>query len=169
MRKMTAVLIVAVMLTVLAACGSGNTENTGGSGQKGEETESPGTAGSGADFPAAELRMEIDGVSVEVSWEDNETVSALKELVGDGILTIETSGYGGFEQVGPLGTGLPGYAVQTTTSAGDIVLYSGDKIVLFYGSNTWSYIRLGKIEGLDDGQLREMLSGSGVSVELSMA
>ena len=66
MRKMTAVLIVAVMLTVLAACGSGNTENTGGSGQKGEETESPGAAGSGADFPAAELRMEIDGVDVYV-------------------------------------------------------------------------------------------------------
>ena len=39
---------------------------------------------------------------------------------------------------------------QTTTSAGDIVLYNGNNIVMFYGSNSWSYTRIGKIDDLSD-------------------
>lgn len=56
--------------------------------------------------------------------------------------------YAGFEKAGPLGTNLPTSNVQTTTHAGDIVLYQGNQIVIFYGSNSWSYTRLGKIDDL---------------------
>ncbi len=58
--------------------------------------------------------------------------------------------YGGFEQVGEIGTSLPRNDVQTTTSAGDIVLYSGNQIVIFYGNNSWAYTRLGHITDHDD-------------------
>lgn len=58
------------------------------------------------------------------------------------------SDYSGFEKVGPLGRSLTTDNHQTTTSAGDIVLYSGDQIVMFYGSNSWSYTRIGKIDDL---------------------
>ena len=76
--------------------------------------------------------------------------------------------YGGFEQVGEIGTSLPRNDVQTTTSAGDIVLYSGNQIVLFYGSNTWSYTRLGRIEGMSQAQLSRLLGGDPVTVTISM-
>ena len=76
--------------------------------------------------------------------------------------------YGGFEQVGPLGTSLPRNDSSTTTQAGDIVLYSGDQIVLFYGSNSWSYTRLGKIAGMTEAEIAEMLGQGGVTITLSM-
>ena len=79
------------------------------------------------------LQMTIGGTSVTVVWEDNDAVQALKELCKDQPLTIQMSMYGGFEQVGSIGTALPQDNVQTTTSAGDIVLYSGNQMVVFYG------------------------------------
>ncbi len=66
-------------------------------------------------------------------------------LCQDGPLTIQMSMYGGFEQVGPIGQSLPENDSRTTTQAGDIVLYVGNQIVVFYGSNSWAYTRLGHI------------------------
>jgi hypothetical protein len=68
--------------------------------------------------------------------------------------------YGGFEQVGNLGQSLPHNDKQTTTRAGDIVLYAGDSVVVFYGSNSWAYTRLGKITDPSEAELSQML-GSG--------
>ncbi|MBQ7504368.1 MAG: hypothetical protein IJT79_03520, partial [Ruminococcus sp.] len=87
--------------------------------------------------------MTIDGTAVSVAWEDNDAVQSLKELCRNQPLTIYMSMYGGFEQVGSIGTDLPRNDVQTTTSSGDIVLYSGNQMVVFYGSNSWAYTRLG--------------------------
>ena len=86
--------------------------------------------------------LKINGEDYPVEWEDNESVEALKELCP---LTVEMSMYGGFEQVGSLGSNLPRTDKQITTDFGDIVLYSGNQIVIFYGSNSWAYTRLGHI------------------------
>ena len=91
------------------------------------------------------LQMTIGSTPVSVAWEDNEAVQTLKELCQNQPLTIAMSMYGGFEQVGSIGMDLPANDVQTTTSAGDIVLYSGNQMVVFYGSNSWAYTRLGHI------------------------
>ena len=110
--------------------------------------------------------MKIGNTEVDVDWENNDSVEALKALCKDGPLTIQMSMYGGFEQVGSLGTSLPRNDVQTTTQAGDIVLYSGSQIVVFYGTNSWAYTRLGRIDGLSGSELVDLL-GSG-PVELSL-
>ncbi len=94
-----------------------------------------------------ELTLSINGQAVDARWEDNEAVAALKQAAGQSPLNISMSQYGGFEQVGSLGMTLPSNDEQITTSPGDIILYSGNQIVLFYGSNTWAYTRLGKITG----------------------
>ena len=112
------------------------------------------------------LQMMIDDTVVQVEWENNDSVQALRELCVNQPLTIQMSMYGGFEQVGSLGTSLPRNDVQTTTQAGDIVLYSGSNIVIFYGSNSWSYTRLGHIEGLSSDRLTELLSGGDVMITL---
>jgi len=111
-----------------------------------------------------EVKMKIDGRELTVIWEDNESVHALAELASGSPVTVEMSMYGGFEQVGSLGTSIPRNDVQTTTQKGDIVLYSGNQIVVFYGSNSWSYTRLGRIDGLSNSELENLL-GSG-EVEL---
>ena len=100
------------------------------------------------------------------TFADNSGAQALKELLADGDITIRMSDYGGFEKVGSLGQSLPTENSQTTTQAGDIVLYQGSQIVIFYGSNSWSYTRLGKIDDLAGWQ--EALGNGDVAVTLSM-
>ena len=113
------------------------------------------------------LQMTINGTPVVVEWEDNAAVDALSEAVNGNPLTIQMSMYGGFEQVGALGMSLPQDDVQTTTSAGDIVLYSGNQIVVFYGANTWAYTRLGHITDRGADGMAQLLSNGDVSITLS--
>ena len=112
------------------------------------------------------LEMKIAGTPVTVAWEDNEAVAALKEYCRDRIRTIPLSMYGGFEQVGSIGTSLPQNDVQTTTQSGDIVLYSGNQLVVFYGSNSWAYTRLGHITDKSQDELTSLLSNGDVSITL---
>lgn len=106
--------------------------------------------------------LKINGEEYPVEWENNESVEALKALCP---LTVKLSMYGGFEQVGSLGKSLPENDEQITTNYGDIVLYSGNQIVIFYGSNSWAYTRLGHI--LADKEIMEETLGNGdVTIEL---
>ena len=132
------------------------------------ESEEPITTESAPKEDSA-LKMEIAGTPVTVDWEDNGSVEALKELCKDGGLTIDMSMYGGFEQVGPIGTNLPRNDVQITTSSGDIVLYSGNQIVVFYGSNSWSYTKLGHITDSSGYTMEELLGNGDVSIKISLS
>ena len=96
-----------------------------------------------------------------------ESVSTLKELVINHPLTIQMSMYGGFEQVGAIGTDLPRDDEEITTEAGDIVLYSGNKISIFYGSNSWAYTRLGKITGKTAQVLADLLGNGDVTITIT--
>ena len=113
------------------------------------------------------LQLLIDESPVTVDWEENESVQALRELCRKEPLTIRLSMYGGFEQVGPIGTSLPRSDVQTTTESGDVVLYAGNQIVVFYGSNTWAYTRLGRITDRSDAALAQLLGSGDVTLELT--
>ena len=113
------------------------------------------------------LTMKIGDTTVAVDWEDNESVAALRELVKDEPLTVQMSMYGGFEQVGSLGTSLPRNDSQTTTAAGDIVLYSGNQIVVFYGSNSWAYTRLGHVTDKTAAEMAELLGNGNVTITIS--
>lgn len=117
--------------------------------------------------PTEELTMmlKIGDTEIAVRWEDNESVEALEDLIREAPLTINMSMYGGFEQVGSLGTSLSRNDVQTTTEAGDIVLYSGNQIVVFYGSNSWAYTRLGHVE-LSAPEMSDLLSHGDVTITL---
>ena len=114
-----------------------------------------------------ELKMRINGTSVTVQWEDNEAVAALKEAVKDKPLTVQMSMYGGFEQVGSLGMSLPRNDTLITTSPGDVILYSGNQMVVFYGSNTWAYTRLGHITDKTPAELTQLLSNGNVTITLT--
>ena len=114
-----------------------------------------------------DMRMMIGETPVTVAWEDNASVEALKTLAAEG-LTIDMSMYGGFEQVGSIGQSLPRSDVQTTTISGDIVLYSGNQLVVFYGGNSWAYTRLGHITDQTPEQMKTLLGNGDVTITLSM-
>lgn len=115
-----------------------------------------------------ELTLSVDGTTLEVSWEDNETVRELMACAAEESITVNTSLYGGFEQVGNLPRQFSRNDVQMTTAPGDIVLYSGDQLVLFFGSNSWSYTKLGHIDSLTTEELTGLLGGSSAEVEISL-
>lgn len=135
------------------------------------ETAEASTAAAGEESQSADnktkgeentMRLLIGEREVPVIWEENESVKALQDLCP---LTIRMSMYGGFEQVGSIGQGIVREDVETVTDSGDIVLYSGNQIVIFYGSNSWAYTRLGHID-LSEQEMRDLLSGGDVTITL---
>ena len=113
---------------------------------------------------AASMVLMIGDTEVPVTWEDNASVEELKTLAGNGLM-ISMSMYGGFEQVGSIGQSIARDDEQITTSSGDIALYSGDQIVIFYGSNSWAYTKLGKID-LSEEEMTSLLSNGDVTITL---
>ena len=128
--------------------------------QKSNESEQP------EEGEESIMRMKIDDTLVTVTWEENESVEALLALAEEEPLSIQMSMYGGFEQVGSIGQRLPRSDAQTTTSAWDIVLYSGNQIVVFYGSNSWAYTRLGHITDKTADEMAALLGNRDVTITI---
>lgn len=112
------------------------------------------------------INLQIGNSSFTATLESNATVDTLVEMLRKAPITIQMSDYSGFEKVGSLGTSLPTGNKQTTTQSGDIVLYNGNQIVTFYGSNSWSYTRLGKIDDLSG--WKNALGSGDVTVTFSL-
>ena len=192
-KQIINVFIAAAVLSALIGCGGRQVQNTSPdhpavtSAQPAADhpaTEQPtaeqqGTGQQGAEQQAAEepveeevkekmLKMMIGDTKVSVDWENNDSVEALKGLCAEEPLVIHMSMYGGFEQVGSIGTRLPSDDEQTNTSAGDIVLYSSNQIVVFYGSNSWAYTRLGHISDQNAAGMTDLLGNGNVTITISM-
>ena len=112
------------------------------------------------------MTLQIGNSSFTVTLESNEAVDALVDMMREAPVVIQMSDYSGFEKVGSLGASLPASNSQTTTKSGDIVLYNGNQIVIFYGSNTWSYTRIGKIDDLSGWE--DALGSGDVTVTFSL-
>lgn len=110
--------------------------------------------------------LTVEGVNFPATFADNQGAEALADLLTDGPLTLSLEDYGGFEKVGSLGQSLPTSNTHMSTQSGDIVLYQGNQIVLFYGSNAWSYTRLGQVTDLTGWQ--EALGHGDVTVTFSL-
>ena len=115
------------------------------------------------------LYISIDGKTLPVQLVDNAATQTLVAALQTGDITYEAHDYGGFEKVGALGRRLPTSDTQMTTQAGDVILYSGNQIVLFYGSNSWSYTRLGRIEGLSESALRTFLKAGERNIRVTLS
>ena len=113
------------------------------------------------------LLLTIDGTAVDVQWENSAAVAELYALAQNAI-TVNTSAYGGFEQVGSLPQSFSCSDAQLTAQPGDVVLYSGNQLVVFFGSNSWSYTKLGHINGLSADELAVLLDKEQTLIELQL-
>lgn len=111
------------------------------------------------------MKLTINDHAIEVKWEENESVSRLKELAKDG-LTIQGEGNGGFEQVAALPESIPSNDVHQEAVSGDIMLYVGRYLCFFYGENAWAYTKIGHMEE-EASFLTELLSQGPITVTLS--
>lgn len=131
--------------------------------QEAENTESESSEEENSEM---KMNVNVNGQDFTATLENNSAVDAFVQMMENGSVTLQLSDYAGFEKVGPLGQSLPTSNSQTTTHAGDIVLYQGNQIVMFYGSNSWSYTRLGHIDDLTGWE--EALGSGDVTVTLSL-
>jgi hypothetical protein len=154
MKKLTVFFIMAFSctLTVCAQGGTGNTSNNG--------TENTPTGGT--------MKITIGGRELTATLVKNSSTDALLELLKAGPITIEMHDYGNMEKVGGLGKNLPTNDERITTAPGDMILYQGNAFVIYYAPNTWSFTRLGKINGFTGEELRAILGEGDVAVMLSL-
>ena len=117
------------------------------------------------------MYITIDGHTRWVTLADTQAAQELAARLQDGPITVTLNDNGGFEIWGSLGFSLTSSNQQITAQPGDVILYSGSNICIFYGSNSWSYTRLGKIDGLSANELRTFLKGgqSNIAVMLSIS
>ena len=114
------------------------------------------------------MKLYFNDTEIPVIWEDNQTVQELMEEAGKDDIVVHMSTYSDNEQVGSLEKSYTKNDEQITTYSGDIVLYSGDKIVVFYGSNSWAYTRLGKMN-IPEGDVTELLSNGDITLKITIA
>lgn len=113
------------------------------------------------------LKITVNGTELIATLEDNSSAQALTELLKQGDITVDMSDYGNFEKVGELPQSLPKNDENITTVPGDIILYQGNKITIYYAENTWNFTKLGHIDNITQGELKEILGGDDVTVTLS--
>ena len=120
------------------------------------------------DVENMDLIMTVDGKKVDVLWEDNPSVKAIKELAYDG-LTIDMKEYGNFEQTGSMPSSVVKDDSWIEVGAGDIVLYRGVQICLYFNDNAYDFTRLGKISNMADSEIKDMLDKDSVKVVLTLS
>lgn len=110
----------------------------------------------------------INENKLEAELAENAATQALVEILEERDIIYTARDYGGLEKVGDTGIDFPTQNERITTTVGDIMLYNGSQIVIFYGQNTWSYTRLGRIEGYTANSLRQLLGSGNKEVRLSL-
>lgn len=150
-KGIVAAIVLAITVCVAAGCTT-DKESDGENGDSGAVTQAI---------------MEIDGREAAVTLAGSEAAEALVSLLRCGDITFVTDDYGGFEKTGTLGHRLPAADECIAASPGDVMLYRGTDISVFYGSNTWSYTRLGRID-LPVSELRGFLGAGEGETEITL-
>ena len=160
MKKIIFTIFIIIGFSLL---GCSNNNNNLSDLDKTNETENPKNTGE-MDSEESVFVMKIDNIVVNITWEKNDSVNELMEYAKNGI-TITMHQYGGVEQVGSIGKTITSNDSQITTNPGDVVLYSSNQIVIFFGTNSWSYTKLGHIN-MNQSELNSLLNKSNVTLKL---
>ncbi|MDE7213851.1 MAG: hypothetical protein K2N42_04665 [Anaeroplasmataceae bacterium] len=167
-KTLKKMLFVFILLFALTSCqGKTSQEEKPSHKEEPSQTEKPSETNTPEEITT--MYLIINENKVQITLAKNSSVDALIEILKQRDITFTVDDYGGFEKVGSLGFSLPTNNSQITTEAGDVILYSGNQIVLFYGNNTWSYTRLGKIEGKSTNELRTLLQAGKGSIQVTLS
>lgn len=115
------------------------------------------------------MYITINEKTVSCKLVDNTSTQALLEKLSESDISYTAHDYGNFEKVGDIGISLPQNNESITTVPGDVILYQGDNICLYYDTNTWSFTRLGKIEGMTQDEIKAFLNAGGDNVVVRLS
>ncbi len=108
--------------------------------------------------------LKVNNKVLDIELEDNSATKELVEKLKDGDVVINAEDYGGFEKVGSLGFSLPREDTNIKTTAGDIVLYQGNQVSIFYNNHSWSYTKIGKVQNISEEELINILGNGDVTI-----
>ena len=185
-RTRISALLLALMLLLLTGCSSTGPAETGALTESGsaEETTLPTVTepaskneasepySTKSSLPEGTDRMfyaHVNGKVLKILAAENSSADAFLDLLKSGDVPVEMHDYGSFEKVGSLGTTLPRNDEQITTEPGDVILYQGDQITIYYDVNNWSFTRLGKVQDLSQAELKDILGSGNVTVTFSLS
>lgn len=120
------------------------------------------------EWEEAVMKITANGISFSVEFVENSSAKAFRELLEQGPVTVEMQDYGNFEKVGPLGTSLPTNDEPITTEPGDVILYQGSSITVYYDTNHWNFTRLGKIPNVTREELLEAFGSGSVTMTFTL-
>lgn len=160
--KMVSKVILSLLISVIMV-GCNNLTQT----QENTSEEKHNIVNEESDIFMENITLEVNGIKLEVKLEKNEATKKLCEKLEQENVIVKAKEYGNFEKVGDLGFNLPTSDERIVTEFGDIVLYQGNQISVFYNSNTWSYTRLGKILNVSQEELKDILGEGEVTLVFS--
>ena len=120
------------------------------------------------EIPMDKLLITINGKTLTADFADNSSAKALADALAKSSITYQADDYGNFEKVGDLGQSFPKNDENITTEPGDIILYQGHNLCIYYAQNTWSFTRIAKIKGISKDELKEFLGEGEITVTLSV-
>lgn len=170
MKKLFVCMVSAAMMAVLTACGNEVKEDR----EQPDGTENIAMSddmeiiNEEEDYMDNTMKITAGDTTFTATFADNSSAEALRELLAEGPLTINMSDYASMEKVGPIGTSLPRNDEQITTGAGDIILYQGNSLVIYYDTNSWNFTRIGKINDVTQAELLEAFGDGEVTVTFSL-
>ena len=167
---MTRILYLLLAVLGLSACGNGSSPADSApppSQSVISEQESSQSQDNSSSQEEPMLKITVGDQELLATFADNSSAEEFRDLLAQGPVTISMDDYGGFEKVGSLGTTLTRNDTRITTQPGDVILYQGNQITIYYGTNTWNFTRLAKIN--DSTDLQAKLGTGTVQVTFSLA
>ena len=161
-RRWFTTIFIIMVLVCLSACGASGQMSVADGRTAAPEAEKQ--------IEASETMIyaHIGDQVLEIQPESNSSAAAFVEQLTKSDVTVELHDYGSFEKVGPLKMDLPTNDERITTEPGDLILYQGNQITIYYDTNTWSFTRLGKVQGLSQTELKAMLGDGDVTITFSL-
>lgn len=167
---MTRILYLLLAVLGLSACGNGSSPADSApppSQSVISEQESSQSQDNSSSQEEPMLKITVGNQELLATFADNSSAEEFRDLLAQGPVTISMDDYGGFEKVGSLGTTLTRNDTRITTQPGDVILYQSNQITIYYGTNTWNFTRLAKIN--DSTDLQAKLGTGTVQVTFSLA
>ena len=114
------------------------------------------------------LKIHVNDTTFTATLEENSSAKAFAEFLTQGDLTLDMHDYGSFEKVADLPRSFPRNDKQIDTDAGDIILYQGNSITIYYDKNSWNFTRLAHIDNVNKKRLQQILGKGNVKATFSV-
>ena len=156
-----------VILLLFAACSSDAASSVKPTQPETQTPKSSANSSAQTEAPV-KLKIHVNDTTFTATLEENSSAKAFAEFLTQGDMTLDMHDYGSFEKVADLPRSFPRNDKQIDTDAGDIILYQGNSITIYYDKNSWNFTRLARIDNVNKKRLQQILGKGNVKATFSV-